>query len=361
MKKVFQSPIFAMLALAVAASYPVCAQQSHPSLDYPPRHLAPSAVSPADMAAVEAHRSALAESAAIYGYDLEAGDWSWEQVLCVPMPDTILLHYSRQFPDGTESLFTALIPREAGRVHVVPVLYRNATPFVPAPKNPASFALFNQLVPLSIARQAMTGNQILVLSACYAEMTGGIAGMRSVAAKDAASIGLPVPMIHLDPKNHLARVMLPTLEQSRTYRAWTITFNSNGRVIAADTEEHTLYASQGAPQPQPATAATALPATEPAYPPASEPAIAPPPPSAPSAPATISAPATASAPVNAATSSSPAPASGSESQPGLHWKVIPPAPAPVWKSIPPAPQPPVKVVPSAPDPLKPATDNQPQQ
>ena len=354
MKKVLQSPIFAVLALAVAASYSVHAQQPRPALDYLPQHLAPGAVSPADMAVIEAHQSALTESAAIYGYSL-AGNWSWEQVLCAPMPDTIMLHYSEQFPDGTESLFTALIPRDAGRVRVVPVLYRNATPFVPAPKNRVNYALFNQLVPQSIAHKTLTNIELLSLSACYAEMTGGIAGMRSVTAKDATSIGLPVPMIYLDPKDHLARVTLPTLDQSRTYRAWDITFNKYGRVISADTEEHTLYASQGTSQPQPVAASTASPASAPAYPPAPERTIAQPTPGAPPASAPVS------VPMNAAVSPSPVPATSAASQPGLHWKVIPPAPAPVWKSIPPAPPPPVKVIPSPPDPLQPAKENQPQQ
>ncbi len=147
MKKMFPPWIFAALALALAApaSRPANAQQSNRSHQLLLEHLDPDAMSAADSATVQMRQRELAEAARIYGYNIEEGNWSYEQTLCAPMPETILLHYSQKFSDATESLFTAVVPRASGRIGIVPVLYRNATPFVPAPKNPRNYALFNNL------------------------------------------------------------------------------------------------------------------------------------------------------------------------------------------------------------------------
>src|SRR5690242_10961683 len=87
----------------------------------------------------------VAEAARIYGYDL-VSNWTSEAVACSLMPDVELFHYRETFPGGTESRFTAVVPREDGRVRIVPVLHHNATPFLPAPRNPRNYTLFNQLV-----------------------------------------------------------------------------------------------------------------------------------------------------------------------------------------------------------------------
>ena len=150
------SGIFAVLVLALAAL--TLAQQSSLPGGEPLQHIAADAMSAADRAAVESHQGELAETAKIYGYNFEAENWSYEQTVCPPMPENILLHYRQIFPDGTESLFTALIPRGAGRVHVVPVLYHNATPFVPAPRNPNNYVLFDEEVPEEIAKQDAGAN-----------------------------------------------------------------------------------------------------------------------------------------------------------------------------------------------------------
>src|SRR6185312_9186357 len=133
----------------------------------------------------------IASAAKIYGYDLGAGNWTLDQIQCVVMPKVSLLHYRETFPDGTESRFTAVVPLAGeGRVHIVPVLYRNATPYLPAPLNPRNYALFNQLVQGTAAKGTWRD-----LSACYAALTGAGSGVRS----ELGIAGAPRPTVHTDP------------------------------------------------------------------------------------------------------------------------------------------------------------------
>jgi hypothetical protein len=255
MKKMFCLPTIDAFALAVAVflSYPANAQQSISSHHDSPRHLASDAMGVADNAALHAHQSDLIEAARIYGYTLEAGNWKYEQTLCAPMPDTILLHYLQQFPDGTESLFTALVPRGVGRIRVVPVLYHSATPYVPAPRNPRNFALFNELVPGAIAAQAVAPNGNAVeLSVCYAELTGGRTNVPPGSGVRVAISGAPLATTHVNAQDKAIRVTFADREGARTYKIWTVSLDQNGRVHSVETENESVYAANStSPQTQP--------------------------------------------------------------------------------------------------------------
>jgi hypothetical protein len=241
-----------ILALSGSLMQPAMAQEPGSSRRVQLVHLGPDAMSAADKSALQAHQGELVEAARIYGYNLEAENWSYEQTLCAPLPETILLHYRQQFPDGTESLFTALVPRGSGRVRIVPVLYRNATTFLPAPSNPRNYALYNDLVPQAIARREITSySNWLELSACYAEMTGASVELPPGSTVDIGVARAPTATMHIDPKDKTARITFADRETERTYRVWSITFTQYGRVTAAGTEDFPVYAAGNAPQVEP--------------------------------------------------------------------------------------------------------------
>lgn len=209
------------------------------------QHITADAMSAADRATVEMQQRELGEAARIYGYSFEGEKWVYEQTLCSSMPETILLHYRQMFPDGTESLFTALVPRAAGRVHIVPLLYHNTTPFVPAPRNPSNYTLFNELVPADIARKEVTPNgDWLQLSACYAEMTGGDVNISSDGKVNIGVATAPLPTNHIEIEDKTIRVTFADRESERKYRVWSISFNRNGRVKSATTEDRPAYAGK---------------------------------------------------------------------------------------------------------------------
>lgn len=233
-------PVALALLLAVPAS---SAQESDHARHLRIQHLSAEAMSAADRAALDSHQRELVETGRIYGYNLEAGNWSYEQALCAPMPQTIMLHYFQDLPSGAESIFTALVPRAKGRVRIVPVLYRNATTFLPAPKNPHNYALFNALVPSDIARRgAGGGSNLLELSACYAELTGVPTHLAALPDADIGIAGAPAATVYVDLQHQSTHVTFGSREGERTYKIWSIAFNGDGRVTAASTEDHSVAA-----------------------------------------------------------------------------------------------------------------------
>jgi hypothetical protein len=352
-----QAAVAALAAvLAIAAAVPVRAQQSAAM-----EHLAPQAMSASDRASVESHRNEIIEGAEIYGYNLVAGDWTYRQTLCAPLPQTILLHYREHFPDGTESLFTALVPRGQGRVRIVPVLHRNATPFVPAPRNPSNYALFNSLVPTDIASKELTsGRNWIELSACYAEMTGADIEIPRGESIQAGAAGAPTATINIDAQHKSSLVTFADRETADTFRVWSISFNHAGRVTAAGTEVYPINPSKAPatssveeaqlPEtPERAPANEGTPASQNAKP--SRESLAPHPPIKTVAAEKESVPAAAESQAETQASTPPTasqPTTEAQSaEPG--WKFIPQAPQPPSKFVPTAPQPPSKIVPQPPN------------
>lgn len=209
----------------------------------------------APAASSQRREGGIASAAKIYGYDLGAGNWTLDQVQCVAMPKVSLLHYREAFPYGAESRFTAVVPLEGeGPVRIVPVLHRNATPYLPAPVNPRNYALFNELVQGTAAKGTW-----LDLSACYAALTGAGSGVRS----ELGIAGAPRPTVHTDPGGKTHRVTFATRQGESGYKVWNVSFDRFGRVMNATTEDESVYAGK-APSPrkmpEPAVAAKAKPA-----------------------------------------------------------------------------------------------------
>lgn len=250
MYKSFSRWRIAALALGLSAS--VCFPANGQQDNHAENRLGPDAMSASDNAVLVDRQNDLVQAARIYGYTLESGAWSYEQVLCTPMEGWIMLHYFQHYPDGTDSLFTALVPRRAGRVRIVPVLYRNTTPFTPAPRNPRNYAVFNDLVTGSRG----SSEDWLKLSACYAELTGAPADIGLDGNQRIGIAGAPLPTVHLNPLGQSTRVTLSSRESAHAYKVWDISFNHRGQVIAAVTEDFSvpsgIETAEG--QPAPATA-----------------------------------------------------------------------------------------------------------
>lgn len=267
-------------------------------------------MSAADRAVFRAHRQEVSEAAKIYGYDLATGKWAFEQAPCAAMPSTMLLRYHRTFPGGAESVFVAAVPRAEGRVRIVPVLYRNATPFVPAATNPRNVALFNELVPRAISRRdASAAGNWVELSACYAELTGGRIPPAPGSGQRIGIAGAPAPTIRLEPQGKALRVTLATRENATAYKLWNLSFHPSGQVASVTTSVTT--------EDQPVGSAEAARSFQP------------------SGKAQLTASAAAAVSGKVAASSSAAEATTTE--PG--WKFVPQAPDPPSKIIPPAPEP----------------------
>jgi len=227
-------------------------------------HRAPDAIDSADRDLLHARQKELISEAQFYGYDITAGNWIYDQAICPQLPNTVLLHYLNKFPDGSESLFTVLVPRNAGRVRIVPVLYRNASPFSPAVKNPRNFVIFNSLVPADIARKdAGLEGKWLSLGVCYAEVVGGRPNVPNEPSLDVATIKAPLATFRIDASTNQRQVQFSDRDAAKVFTIWTISLNKNGRVTGAVNEDYATYVARiFQPPPPPGT-------TKPAPPPPS--------------------------------------------------------------------------------------------
>src|SRR5271170_1784074 len=250
--------IFALLLLAsnlLAQMY----SPSHPEeiKYFSLEHRAPDAIDSADRDLLHARQKELISEAQFYGYDITAGNWIYDQAICPQLPNTLMLHYLNKFPDGSESLYTALVPRNAGRIRIVPVLYRNASPFSPAVKNPRNFVIFNSLVPADIARKdAGLEGKWLTLGVCYAEVVGGRPNVPNEPSLDTATIKAPLATFRIDATTKQRQVQFSDRDAAKIFKIWTISFNENGRVTAAVSEDYETYVARIVqPPPPPRTTA----------------------------------------------------------------------------------------------------------
>jgi hypothetical protein len=275
----------------------------------------------------------LINEAQFYGYDITSGGWTYDQAICPQLPNVLLLHYLNKFPDGSESLFTALVPSHGNRVRIVPVLYRNAVPYTPAVRNPRNFAIFNALVPPDIAKkESGPDGKWLSLGVCYAEIVGGRPNVPNVPSLDTATIRAPIPTIQID-AGKLRRIEFSDRDSSNAFKVWTISLNGNGQLIAATNDDYPTYVASTV---QPITPTGKISSAAPA-PATTISSVAPQP------PATISSP----TPAPASTVSSVAPMSAgkiSSPTPVPAGTIRSPAPTPTGTIRSPAPPPPSRIV-----------------
>jgi hypothetical protein len=204
-------------------------------------HRAPDQMEPADAELFKKRKRDVLAEAEFYGYDMSAGQWAYEQSVCPLMPDYIMLRYSRKSATGAESIFTSLVPRQGGRILTVPVLHNGATRFLPAAGDSRNFQIFSQAVPEDIAKQNSDSNgKWLMLSVCYAEMTGARPQVPNEPGLDLHMVNAPPPTMHISVTGQEHEVRFPDPFSPTSFRLWSISYNSSGRIVSASSEEYLL-------------------------------------------------------------------------------------------------------------------------
>ena len=243
-------------------------QESRPADTPPPpnseyielEHRTPAQIDPADISLIHAQQRAITAEAAFFGYDLASGSWNYDQAVCPALPGQLMLHYRRQYRDGAESLFTALVPRDHGRVSVVPVLYRNATPFRSASGNERSIAVFNRVVPADVAQKAIQPEgKWLDLGLCYADIVYAHANVLNRSGDEVGLVRAPLPLLHVSEESSVRGITFTDRNAPGEYLVWNLTLNGKGRVtraIAVQLSDYIARVRNGAeptskPMPQP--------------------------------------------------------------------------------------------------------------
>jgi hypothetical protein len=236
--------LIGVLSPFLPGSYQVqaSAQESRPA-DIPPPanpqyfeldHRSASQMDPADSSVLRARQKEISSEATFFGYDLNSGEWDYDQSVCPLLPDELVLHYRRQFRGGAQSIFTALVPRGPGRVFVVPVLYRNATPFQSATGSERSIAVFNRVVPADIAAKAVQPEgKWLLLALCYADIVYAHANVLNQAGAEVAFARAPLPTLHLSVEKADRSVLFTDRNAPGQYLVWEVSLNDKGRLTAA--------------------------------------------------------------------------------------------------------------------------------
>ncbi|MFZ0631460.1 MAG: hypothetical protein WA399_12850 [Acidobacteriaceae bacterium] len=243
--------LLATCGLSLASLAAQTAQPSAPaaesSASEPPRflqldHRSTAQAGTADAALLRSKARAIATEAAFFGYDLHASGWISNETLCPEFPDHLLLHYQRTSRDGAVSLFTALVPRGNDRVYVVPVLYRNATPFKSAYGSERSIAVFNRVVPAEVAEKALQPDGTwLLMGLCYADMVGAEAHALQHSGADVSLALAPVPTLHITEDAPTRQVIFTDRNAPGQYLVWILTFTSKGRLLTADAKKLSDY------------------------------------------------------------------------------------------------------------------------
>ena len=194
-------------------------------------------LSEAQMSAADRDRLADAESsiqekAGFEDFDLNAGGWKYEELVCPALPNHLFVRFTRN--DGTRemSMFSAAIPRNAnGRVHVSPIVRKGYSLFSPAPIGALTIASFNR-----IRAEEDQGDDAdwLGTGLCYAALSGAnpdAADPKSgaMAGSDAPETLPPTLIVESDGGAIIRFADVSALPPMQ----WIMTFDQKGKLVKA--------------------------------------------------------------------------------------------------------------------------------
>ncbi len=204
-------------------------------------HRSPDQIEPHDGELIRKRNRELLSEAQFYGFDMSSAGWSYEQSVCSLMPDHVMLRYTSKDAAGADSLFTALVPRHGGRLWIVPVLSHGATRFKPAPVDPRNYQLFSQIVPADLAKANVgPDGKWLLLSVCYAEMTGARPQVPNRPGMDIHMIKATSPTLRISMSSHEHEVRFVDPISPTDYRMWDIEYNDAGRITSVSDDRQSF-------------------------------------------------------------------------------------------------------------------------
>lgn len=217
-------------------------------------HRAADAMSADDTTVVKAKQHEITMEAAMFGYDLNHGRWSYDETECPAIPNALLLHYrTAAGANGAQSLFTAVVPRGQGRVLVNPVLYHGATPFAAAIGQQRTMSVFNQAVPVETAKQELQPDgHWLVLAICFAEIAGAEPRVPEHPELETELIKAPPPILRVSEVKGTTDIQFTGRETPTGYTVWNISVNTQGRAVEAASATYQNYTGRPVVAQEPA-------------------------------------------------------------------------------------------------------------
>jgi hypothetical protein len=210
------------------------------------------AITQADKLIVANAESSIAEHTGRGGIDFSAGGWSYEQVVCPALPNHLFLQYKRAAGTGSETMFSASIPRGAeGRVRIIPIRRRGYSLFSPAPVNALTISAFNHI--RAEEPEAQRSEGWLSNALCYAALAG--ARPQLPPADTEALPGHPVPalgaLLHVKNKDGEV-IQFADAAATPQPMIWTMTFTRKGRLVKAAHGPAPMTSARSVPKDAPA-------------------------------------------------------------------------------------------------------------
>jgi hypothetical protein len=227
------------IALVTAQTNPG-GQAGEPGAEIGVQVISSSQMQKQDLELVDARRAEIAETAELYGYDLSAGAWIRNQVLCPLAPKHLLLHYVKIAQDGAVSLFTAVIPRGNERVRMIPVLYHGAQATRMFGSSPEQRQLINEVIPAN--QNATPKPDWPTLAYCYAALAGAEPAAKSVTSPEEIT-----PVVSLGLNGEVRQLAFRSLGPDHLVQYWRILFDRNLRVQSIDLTAHAVQPPQNIP------------------------------------------------------------------------------------------------------------------
>ncbi len=195
------------------------------------RFLAPNAISAYDRDALAQAMPAIERKAAVAGFNLQEGNWSYQQIACSLYANDLLLLYSLDRGPRDQSRFSVVIPRDRkSAVRVVPILRRSFTPYTSAPGNPVTIAAFNSLRENSASTQKPDW---LLTGRCYAALAGAHVQLNSPESGSAGDLQIAMPsVLKIDGARNI--VQFVDVEQPRYPQQWRLIFDSKGKLVKVE-------------------------------------------------------------------------------------------------------------------------------
>jgi hypothetical protein len=183
-----------------------------------------------DRQAVAGATPVIRKDAALAGFDLDKGRWTYKQIVCPVFPQPILLFFSRNNGVGDVSEFSAILPQNGkGAVRIVPILRRSYALFPPAPVNPLTISAFNW-----IGAQEHSHKKVdwLTTGLCYAALTGTRVVLPQQAGNHTEA-GVPLamgPLLQVGADGS-AVVRFDDVGAPQRPKEWDLTFDNQGKLL----------------------------------------------------------------------------------------------------------------------------------
>jgi hypothetical protein len=173
--------------------------------------------------------SSVTERAHWGGFSLEDGSWNYQQVVCPSFPGHLFLRYTRNLGARDLTVFSASIPRDGGRVRIIPILKRSYSLFSPAPINALTISAFNHIRAEEHGRDRMDW---LEDGLCYAALAG--ANPMAASPYTQPKLGRPVPavtaVLATEEKGGEVMRFVDAAGKPKPME-WKLTFDRNGRLV----------------------------------------------------------------------------------------------------------------------------------